>query len=44
MQDCKEKVKNVLNYYLFSEMFQLEQEEYKPNFKKIIDSKSFEKT
>jgi len=43
MQECKEKVKNVLNYYLFSEMFKLEQKEFKPNFKKIIDSKSFEK-
>jgi len=41
MQDCKEKVKNVLSYYLFSEMFQLEQEEFKPNFKKIIDPESF---
>ena len=41
MQDCKEKVKNILSYYLFSEMFQLEQEEFKPNFKKIINSESF---
>jgi len=44
MQDCKEKVKNILSYYLFSEMFKLEQEEYKPNFKKIIDPESFKNT
>jgi hypothetical protein len=41
MQDCKEKVKNILSYYLFSEMFQLEQKEFKPNIKKIVDPESF---
>jgi hypothetical protein len=44
MQNCKEKVKNILSYYLFSEMFQLEQEEFKPNFKKIINPEFFKKT
>jgi superfamily I DNA and/or RNA helicase len=44
MQDCKEKVKNILSYYLFSETFQLEQKEYKPDRKKIIDPESFKNT
>lgn len=46
MQDCKEKVRNILNYYLFSEMFKLEQEEYKLDFKnkKMIDAESFKNT
>ncbi|WP_299229300.1 AAA domain-containing protein [Sulfurihydrogenibium sp.] len=44
MQDCKEKVKNILSYYLFSEMFQLEQEDFKPNFEKIFNPESFKNT
>jgi len=44
MQDCKEKVKNILSYYLFSETFQLEQREHKPDRKKIIDPEFFKNT
>jgi len=45
VNDCqKDTIRNILNYYLTSELFSLEQDNFKILMQKIIDAKTFNET